>query len=118
MKVVSNATIAGFNVRADNIIWHEVQVLRYENSVFCCSNHPPRALNHSNIVKYVGCNLVKKCIIMEYASEGSMQDTSIVYKTWSMEQKLSFARDIVRGVLYMHSCGYVHLDLYARNILV
>lgn len=58
---------------------------------------------------------------MEYVNGGSLANSPNgfpCYIDWTLEQRLSFAVDMAHGVLHLHHCGIVHLDLYEKNILV
>ncbi|EKX47179.1 hypothetical protein GUITHDRAFT_86483 [Guillardia theta CCMP2712] len=79
-------------------------------------------LRHRNIVRYMGASLQSPdlCVLTELL-ECSMSD--LLYKQnlkLKMEQVLGFARDVAKGVKYLHSLRpmIIHRDLKSSNLLV
>jgi len=79
-------------------------------------------LRHRNVVRYMGASLQSPdlCVLTELL-ECSMSD--LLYKQnqkLKMEQVLGFARDVAKGVKYLHSLKpmIIHRDLKSSNLLV
>ena len=78
-------------------------------------------LRHPNIVKLVEVFESKDffCIAMELCSNGSLFDVLNDYGYLGDVQFLrSIARQIVYGLVYIHSKGIIHRDLKLENILL
>ena len=76
-------------------------------------------LEHENIIKCIGFDIERGCLIMSLADE-NLNDLleRKKYIGMRLEEKYSLARDIVSGVLYMHHHNYLHMDIKRANILV
>ncbi len=57
------------------------------------------------------------CLIMEYMEKGSLEKL-LEKKTFHVEEQRSFAVDIAKGLLYLHTRDVKHRDLRTANILV
>jgi len=84
-------------------------------------------LSHTNIITYFGINYIKHkdalgrsssypVIIMEYASEGTLQDFIKTNPDTKIVDKI--IQDIIKGVGYLHDEGIIHRDLKPGNILI
>eukprot|EP00658_Telonema_sp_P-2_P027951 TRINITY_DN21508_c0_g1_i5.p1 TRINITY_DN21508_c0_g1~~TRINITY_DN21508_c0_g1_i5.p1 ORF type:complete len:283 (+),score=42.81 TRINITY_DN21508_c0_g1_i5:187-1035(+) len=100
-------------------------------------------LNHPNIASYVSCAVQHKegifCIMTEYLAAGSLQ--SIISSSWGcagsiasrssgsnsseasalpLRTVISYARDILRGLQYLHSRDppILHCDVKPENVLM
>ncbi len=84
-------------------------------------------LSHTNIITYFGINYIKHkdalgrsssypVIIMEYASEGTLQDFIKTNPDTKILDKI--IQDIIQGVSYLHDEGIIHRDLKPGNILI
>ncbi|CAH8470824.1 unnamed protein product [Heterobilharzia americana] len=76
-----------------------------------------KELHHSNIVKLYQVMETQRllCMVMEYVSNGELFAT---YGRFSeVDARVKFL-DVLSAVDYIHSCGIVHRDLKAENILL
>ncbi|KAL5730396.1 hypothetical protein ACHQM5_003222 [Ranunculus cassubicifolius] len=78
-------------------------------------------LHHPNVIKLIGACRKSPvfCIITEYLSGGSLRAFlhKIKDKSLPLEQLISIAINIARGMEYIHSQGVIHRDLKPENIL-
>jgi atrial natriuretic peptide receptor B len=82
-----------------------------------------RYLEHKNLCKFIGATLRDPppniAIISEYCSKGSLNDVLLnedVPLTWNF--RLSFAKDIARGMTVLHSHGIAHGRLTSSNCVI
>ncbi|GAB4831184.1 hypothetical protein Ancab_005191 [Ancistrocladus abbreviatus] len=79
-------------------------------------------LRHPNIIRFMAA--CKKppvyCVITEYLSEGSLRAYlhKLEHKTLPLQQLITAALEIARGMEYIHSQGIIHRDLKPENILI
>ncbi|TGZ80127.1 Pkinase-domain-containing protein [Ascodesmis nigricans] len=77
-------------------------------------------LDHENIVQYLGCERKEysMSIFLEYISGGSIG--SCLRKHGRFPERLvrNLTRQILQGLMYLHSEGILHRDLKADNILL
>lgn len=80
-----------------------------------------KKLRHPNLVKYFG-TLERNDhfgIVMEYADCGNLFDFIHENKLNDITiYQYSFAKQMIAGLGYLHSQGYVHLDFKAPNVLL
>jgi hypothetical protein len=76
---------------------------------------------HPNVVRMYGVSIdgPQLVIVMEYCAGGSL-DRMLYDKQEhiSVEQKISWIREIAKGMCHLHKYNIVHRDLAARNILL
>ena len=76
-------------------------------------------LEHENIVKYKGNEIIHNAlyIYMEYIAGGSLSE--IISKYGKIDESLIriFLRQILKGLIYLHSNSIIHMDLKCSNIL-
>lgn len=81
-----------------------------------------RQLDHPNIVKYLGeeTDLDAGCIriYMDLVSGGSIRSLLTTYGKLQERQAASFTRQVLDGLVYLHSKHIVHRDLKGDNLLV
>jgi len=83
-----------------------------------------RTLRHPNIVEFLGACVEpnRMCIITEYLSNGSLEDVlernAKLSKRIGIKRIVSLAKDIARGLNWLHHKGIIHRDLKTANILV
>lgn len=79
------------------------------------------SLRHPNIVSFLGCGVVAMhvLVVMEYLPGGSVADLLSKFGGKLPESSVRmYAADVLRGLVYLHGEGVVHLDLKPGNILV
>lgn len=79
-----------------------------------------KILKHKNIVKYHGFikNDKKLLIFLEYCSGGSLRNVYKKHGPLSEKQVTKYLRQVLEGLIYLHSQGVVHRDVKAANILL
>ena len=79
-----------------------------------------KKFNHKNVI-YVYSILeddINYYIIMEYCSKGELFDYIVSKKKLSKEESSIFFYQLINGMEYIHSKGYVHRDLKPENLLL
>ena len=88
-----------------------------------------KTLYHPNIIRYFGCHQAKNniCIMMEHAQLGSLkqvllkaEDRGETLSRLPYKQIMSFSRQILKGLNYLHTRQkpIIHRDLRAVNVLI
>lgn len=80
-----------------------------------------RSLSHNNVLRFIGVLYKDKKLhlVTEFIPGGSLKELihdSGLPLSWL--QRISFARDIARGMSYLHSMNIIHRDLNSLNCLV
>jgi Protein kinase domain len=79
-----------------------------------------QGLKHSHIVKYLGNEKIDDnyCIYVEYLSGGSL--SKLIYKVGPLPETAvkNYTKQILKGLLYLHSNNIIHRDLKSDNILL
>ncbi|XP_049540335.1 LIM domain kinase 1 isoform X1 [Anopheles darlingi] len=80
-----------------------------------------RSLSHNNVLRFIGVLYKDKKLhlVTEFIPGGSLKELihdSGLPLSWL--QRMSFARDIARGMSYLHSMNIIHRDLNSLNCLV
>ena len=85
-----------------------------------------RTLRHPNIVEFLGVCMEPPnlCLVTEYLSNGSLEDVltriaasdgkmkeGTLNKKFSLKRIISLAKDIARGLNWLHHKGIIHRDL-------
>eukprot|EP00884_Botryococcus_braunii_P009799 jgi/Botrbrau1/18820/Bobra.0841s0001.1 len=76
---------------------------------------------NSNVVQFQGVCLHKASawLVMEYMPGGDLQSFLAQQKDWTWCHRAAvLARDIARGMAYLHSQRVIHMDLKSRNVLL
>ncbi|GBB93292.1 hypothetical protein RclHR1_21450001 [Rhizophagus clarus] len=68
------------------------------------------------IIQFYG--LSEMYMIFEWAEHGNLREYYIKNKNIRWEEKTSIARDICRGLAFLHSVNILHHDLKCENILI
>ena len=80
-----------------------------------------RQLQHENIVKYIGSELVGLdfCIYMECVENGSLERFYTQKNNDFTEKEIQqFTVQILKGLSYLHENNIIHCDLKCSNILI
>lgn len=76
-------------------------------------------INHPNIVKYFTCHEIKEelWVVMELMEGGTFEDAA---KAWHFsEANIAYiARELLKGIAYLHSNQLAHRDLKSANIMM
>jgi serine/threonine protein kinase len=75
--------------------------------------------SHPNIVKYIASYKVKKEVwmIMEFMEGGTLSEAVKAYNFY--ESQIAYvAREILKGLEYLHSMNYGHRDLKSSNVMM
>jgi p21-activated kinase 1 len=75
--------------------------------------------SHNNIVKYLGCHEIKDelWVIMELMEGGTFEDAA---RSWRFnEENIAYiARELLKGIAYLHNNQLAHRDLKSANIMM
>lgn len=79
-----------------------------------------KELSHENIVRYLGSNTdsSKMYIFLEYVPGGSVSSMLKIYGPFEDKLIRNFTRQVLVGLVYLHSKGIIHRDIKGGNILV
>lgn len=77
-------------------------------------------INHDNIVKYIGCELVFNhfCLYFDYTSGLPLSLLLTKYGKLSESVTIKYARQVLNGLCCLHEQGIVHGDIRSSNVLV
>lgn len=79
-------------------------------------------LNHQNIIKYFQTDLSEDCnsidIILEYVPGGSLKQILHKYQKFDEPIIKAYAKQLLRGLEYLHNNKIIHRDLKSANVLV
>ena len=76
------------------------------------------ALNHPNIVKFLGSDTEKSILIMEYVENGSLYNLLHGQETLNWQIRVQIGLDIGLGLEYLHGKDVIHRDLSSMNVLI
>ncbi|KAL4510019.1 hypothetical protein ABPG72_010212 [Tetrahymena utriculariae] len=78
-----------------------------------------KQLSHKNIVNYIGSKKQEGSvyIYMEYMPGGSISEMLKKYGGFDEEVIQKFVKQLLEGLIYLHSKGVIHRDLKGANIL-
>ena len=80
-------------------------------------------MRHPNVVLFLGaCTVLPEmCILTEFCHGGSLF-AALRKRSWrsclSLQDLRQVARDIARGMRYLHACHVIHRDLKSQNLLL
>ncbi|ODQ45933.1 hypothetical protein PICMEDRAFT_17183 [Pichia membranifaciens NRRL Y-2026] len=79
-----------------------------------------KELSHDNIVRYLGSNTdhTRMYIFLEYVPGGSVSSMLKMYGPFEDRLVRNFTRQVIVGLVYLHSRGIIHRDIKGGNILV
>ena len=79
-----------------------------------------KILKHRNIVKYHGFirNERKLFIFLEYCSGGSLRSYYKKHGPLTEDAVITYIKQVLEGLMYLHEQGVVHRDVKAANILL
>jgi len=77
-------------------------------------------LEHPNIIKYLGAECTKDTlrIFLDIASEGSIKDLLNEFGGLAECILRRYTSDIITGLSFLHSKGYIHRDIKPSNLLI
>lgn len=77
-------------------------------------------LDHPNIVKFYGFYEEKEhiCLVLEYLHGGTLFDYMNEVGTLSTREALTFLREIIEALDYVHEKGICHRDIKPENIVI
>jgi aurora kinase, other len=77
-------------------------------------------LNHPNIVKFYGFFEEEDsiCLVLEYLSGGTLFDYLNELGCLPLKDALSFLREIIGALDYLHQQSIIHRDLKPENIVI
>jgi BR serine/threonine kinase len=77
-------------------------------------------LNHPNVLRLFSSfeTQTQVCLLLELAERGELFDLLISRRFFGEEEALTFFRQIVYGVEYLHSLGICHRDIKTENVLL
>jgi mitogen-activated protein kinase kinase kinase len=77
-------------------------------------------LDHLNIVQYLGFEALDDVqnLFLEYVPGGSVSRCLQMYGRFEYAVIKSLTRQVLEGLAYLHSCGILHRDLKADNLLL
>ncbi|XP_078620436.1 mitogen-activated protein kinase kinase kinase 2-like isoform X15 [Branchiostoma floridae x Branchiostoma japonicum] len=96
-----------------------VEASKQEVKALECEIQLLKNLQHERIVQYYGCiqDENRLCIFMEYMPGGSVKDQIRQYGALTENVTRKYTRQILEGILYLHSNMIVHRDIKGANIL-
>ncbi|RHZ88805.1 hypothetical protein Glove_21g163 [Diversispora epigaea] len=79
--------------------------------------------NHDNVVRFLGVSTdpskEKYYLVFQYAEDGDLGTyLRNNFNELNWKAKINMAKDITRGLHYIHQTNIVHRDLHSKNILV
>eukprot|EP00670_Eutreptiella_braarudii_P008808 CAMPEP_0174306020 /NCGR_PEP_ID=MMETSP0810-20121108/179_1 /TAXON_ID=73025 ORGANISM="Eutreptiella gymnastica-like, Strain CCMP1594" /NCGR_SAMPLE_ID=MMETSP0810 /ASSEMBLY_ACC=CAM_ASM_000659 /LENGTH=626 /DNA_ID=CAMNT_0015412609 /DNA_START=29 /DNA_END=1909 /DNA_ORIENTATION=+ len=79
-----------------------------------------RTLSHPRIVHYLGVSVTQErfCILLEYVPGGSIQSLLLKFGKFEDSVISAYTDQLLQGLEYLHSCGVIHRDIKAANVLV
>ena len=79
-----------------------------------------KELSHEKIVRYLGSNTdgTRMYIFLEYVPGGSVSSMLKMYGPFEDRLVRNFTRQVLVGLVYLHSRGIIHRDIKGGNILV
>ncbi|EQC28271.1 TKL protein kinase [Saprolegnia diclina VS20] len=78
-------------------------------------------LESKYIVRLLGCAWVRPRdiqLIVEFMDHGDLRQLLAVSPSISWRVKVQLARDMVQGLVYLHSMDIIHRDIKSRNVLL
>ena len=77
-------------------------------------------LNHPNIVRILGYHRSPECLcfMLEYAEEGSLLSKIRNDRGLPERAVMGYITQVLNALVYLHSCGVIHRDIKAANILL
>jgi len=77
-----------------------------------------RMKRHDNVVAFLGVSFNPLCIVTEFLENGSLDKYLESSVDITLEQSITWFREIAAGMYHLHTEKIVHKDLAARNILL
>ncbi|KAF2796848.1 MAP kinase-like protein [Melanomma pulvis-pyrius CBS 109.77] len=113
LMAVKQVEVPSASAHMDQRKTNMVEALKHEIGLL-------RDLKHNNIVQYLGSNSddTHLNIFLEYVPGGSVATMLINYGPLGESLIQNFVRQILSGLVYLHSRDIIHRDIKGANILV
>eukprot|EP01025_Chloroclados_australasicus_P050496 TRINITY_DN580_c1_g1_i2.p1 TRINITY_DN580_c1_g1~~TRINITY_DN580_c1_g1_i2.p1 ORF type:complete len:773 (-),score=49.23 TRINITY_DN580_c1_g1_i2:287-2605(-) len=106
----------GYNMQLQQSVEHRLLIQQSENEV-----NALRSLNHSNIIKYLGCERdVKDLVVrvfMEYIGNYTLLDLVRKQGCLDEDKVRRYTKQILQGLSYLHQRFIIHRDIKGSNII-
>ena len=113
LMAVKQVEVPSASAHMDQRKTNMVEALKHEIGLL-------RVLKHKNIVQYLGSNSDENHlnIFLEYVPGGSVATMLVNYGPLGESLIQNFVRQILTGLVYLHSKDIIHRDIKGANILV
>ncbi|XP_056645356.1 probable myosin light chain kinase DDB_G0292624 [Diorhabda sublineata] len=77
-------------------------------------------VNHENLIRFMGGNLTNEAVylVLEYAPMGTLRKFVVDKVKFSPRQLQNLIRQLLNGLIYLHTLSIMHGDVKPENILV
>lgn len=108
-----NMFVAAKEIQVDGLMKDQVLAIEAEVETM-------KSLKHENIVNYLGTQRQESTfyIFLEYADRGSLRQFYQRHGPLTENQTAFCTKQILRGLVYLHSNGIAHRDIKGANVLL